>query len=157
MKPILAIAITVILSTISLNAQTLPREMFGRWRGVRVETVNGVTYSGIQTLRVTPIQGGRGANMSTTIAFGSVVITANGAYSPDGTYFSQGFVNGAQLATSSGTWHMNRRGITGSAITQEITGAVYSGDISIRLAGRKTLITSSTLSNGGTVSIRLNK
>lgn len=156
MKTKLVIVITILLTSISLHAQTLPREMFGVWRGIRMENVNGVTYTGTQTLRVTPIQGGRGASMSSTIVLGSVVITANGVYSPDGTYFSQAFVNGVQLGTTFGSWRMNRRGISGSGTTQDITG-VYSGDISIRLAGPKTLIANGAQSNGGAVSIRLKK
>jgi len=156
-KTILALALTYFLSTISLNAQTLPKEFFGVWRGSRVETINGVTYSGTQMTRITPIQGGRGANMSGSVSFGPVTIVVSGRYSPDGSYFAQGFVNGAQIITSSGTWRMNRRGISASAVTQDITGAAYSGDASLRLAGRRTLNAFGTLSNGGTVSIRLSR
>lgn len=139
------------------NADAIsPKIVKGTWVGTRTEIFGGKSVTGTQSLILKPRRDGGFSGHTTMIFPGIGTIIGSGIYYGDGVYESTSFFRGQVIATASGEWTERGTTIRVKAYAQDLTG-FSKATAMLRFVGKRTLVTVTSQSNGGRVSITLHK
>lgn len=131
-------------------------DILGTWRGTRTEYFNGRAITGAQTLKLKRKSDGGFSGNGKIVFAGIGTVIGAGRYYGDGGYESTLYFNGQVIGTASGTWTVRNTTIRVKFRVQDISGS-STGTAQLRFANQRTLVSVSSQSNGGRVSVTLHR
>jgi hypothetical protein len=142
------------LSLVSSGYSATIKDFIGSWKGTRVEYVDGIKYSGTETISFKK----QGSDLieTVTINIAGHKFTGTARFYSNKTCTSQLYYKGNILAVSSGTWVLDGDTITLNETVNEIGIGLYDAQVTAQIIGKKKLVSVSTNASGS-ISVTLKK